>query len=290
MVFAPDTSIKRRAWMAGGLAALAWRPALAEAHVRIGITAVMLTDQAAFLNRWAQWLTPRLGRQVVFVARDDYQPIMDLLLAEQLDAAWICGYPYVRYESQLRLLAVPLHEGRPQYRAYLIRSRGAAHPDGWADLRGRVLAFSDPLSNSGWLVAQGQLAAAGLSGADLRRSFFAHGHRNVTEAVAARLADAGSVDGYVWDTMQRLGMAAAQQTEVVWRSDWHGFPPLVVPAAGDPALADRLRQALLTMAGDDEGRALLAALNLNGFTTAVPALFDSIRALARRVPGSGVTA
>ena len=39
---------------------------------------------------------------------------------------------------------------------------------GWADLRDKVFAFSDPLSNSGWLVAQGQLGAVGLSTSDLR--------------------------------------------------------------------------------------------------------------------------
>lgn len=292
MSLASDSISSRRRWLRGGLAGLATvvaRPLRAAPPLRIGVTAVMLADQAAFLAHWAAWLGPRLARPVVFVAREDYQPILDLLFAGQLEAAWICGYPYVRFEPRLRLLAVPLHAGRPLYRAYLIRHRDAAGPARWADLRGRVLAYSDPLSNSGWLVAQGQLAAAGLTDADLRRSFFAHGHRHVAEAVAARLADAGSIDGYVWDTMRRLGMAAAQQTEVVWRSDWHGFPPLVVPAEGDPAVAEALRAALLAMPSDDPGRALLAALNLDGFTTAAPGLFDSIRALARQVPGSGVT-
>ena len=32
---------------------------------------------------------------------------------------------------------------------------------GWGDMAGKVFAYSDPLSNSGWLVAQGELAAAG---------------------------------------------------------------------------------------------------------------------------------
>lgn len=60
-------------------------------RLRIGLTPVILADQAAFLARWADYLAPRVGCPVVFVARDEYQPILDLLFGGQLDAAWICG-------------------------------------------------------------------------------------------------------------------------------------------------------------------------------------------------------
>jgi hypothetical protein len=44
------------------------------------------------------------------------------------------------------------------------------------------------------------------------------------------------------------------------------------------------------MSGDDAGRALLKSLNLDGFIAGQPAMFDSIRQLARSVPGAGVPA
>lgn len=270
---------------------VAARPAWAQVpppRLRIGLTPVILADQAAFLARWAAYLSERLGIAVSFVARDEYQPILDLLFGGQLDAAWLCGYPYVRYQSQLRLLAVPLYRGQPTYQAYLIRPLGSSLK-AWAELREKVVAYSDRLSNSGWLVAQGQLAEAGVATAELKRAFFAHGHRNVAEAVAARLAHAGSIDGYVWETMRLHGLAAASQTEVVWRSPSHGFPPLVMPAAAEhPALA-ALQRTLLDMPQDAAGRPLLQALNLDGFVPGRPAMFDSIRTLAQSVAGSGVT-
>ena len=157
-------------------------------------------------------------------------------------------------------------------------------------MRGKVFAYSDRLSNSGWLVAQGQLAAAGIGAGDLKRAFFAHGHRNVAEAVAAHLADAGSIDGYVWETMRQQKLAAALQTEVVWRSTPHGFPPIVAPVgSGHPQLG-ALQRVLQSMPNDATGRALLKSLNLDGFLPGSVSMFDSIRALARSVPGSGVAA
>jgi phosphonate transport system substrate-binding protein len=290
--------LRRRLLLQGGAGALSVRsvaPVFAQAErVRVGLTAVILADQAAFLTRWAQYLSGRLATQVTFAVRDSYQAILDMLFAGELDAAWICGFPYVRYQRQLRLLAVPLYQGQPTYQSYLIRPRAVRPEDatvrGWSDLRGKVFAYSDPLSNSGWLVAQGQLAAAGIASRDLKRSFFAHGHRHVAEAVAARLAHAGSIDGYVWETMREQQMGAAGQTEVIWKSIQHGFPPLVAPLGAGHFKIDELQRTLLAMKSDEAGRSLLNALNLDGFVAGTPALFASIRSLALTVAGSGVAA
>lgn len=284
----------RRRWVAGTAALIgAPRWARAQARLRIGLTAVILADQAAFLARWAEYLSQRLGMQVTFASRDQYQTVHDLLNNGQVDAAWTCGYPFIRFQSQLQLLAVPLYLRQPVYQAYLIRPLDGNDPApvrGWGDMTGKVFAYSDPLSNSGWLVAQGELATAGIGQRDLKRSFFAHGHRNVADAVASRLADAGSIDGYVWETMRLQGMAGAMQTEVIWKSRLHGFPPLVAAAHTAPAHLEPLQRGLLGMARDDAGRALLKSLNLDGFIAGHPGLFDSIRQLARSVPGSGVAA
>lgn len=254
--------------------------------LHIGLTAVILADQAAFLTRWSEYLSERMGVPVVFVARESYQAILDLLFSHQIDAAWMCGYPYVRHQAQLRLLAVPVYQGQPLYQSYLIRTRDASTKlGGWANLKHRVLAYSDPLSNSGWLVAQAQLLAAGLGPQDLLRSFFAHGHSNVAEAVASGLAHAGCIDGYVWETMQLQKIASVAKTQVIWKSEFYGFPPIVVRREDRNAALEMLGQTLLAMHDEAHGQDLLRALNLNAFAKPSLALYDSIRELVKRVHG-----
>lgn len=280
--------MKRRQFLSAAAAPLNALADGAPGQLRIGLTAVILADQAAFLARWSAYLGQALGRPVRFVARESYQSILELLFAEQLDAAWICGYPFVLNEARLRLVAVPLYQGAPFYQSYLIGSRRKASAlHGWVDLKGRVFAYSDPLSNSGWLVAQQQLAIAGLAATDLKRAFFAHGHRNVAEAVGAGLADAGSIDGYVWETMRAQAIPVVAQTEVLWKSELHGFPPLVTLANGRAQGMAPLQRALLGMSADPRGRDLLAALNLGGFTVGDSKLYDSIRALIKWERGAG---
>ncbi|ROZ66230.1 PhnD/SsuA/transferrin family substrate-binding protein [Ramlibacter sp. WS9] len=245
--------------------------------MRIGLTAVILNDQAAFLSRWAEYLSKRTGTPISFVSRDTYQTIVDQLLAAQLDAAWLCGYPYVLHQSRMQLIAVPLYQGKPLYQAYLIRPlQGESDINSWADVKGKVVAFSDPLSNSGWLVAQAQMRAAGVDPRSLKKSFFAYGHRHVAEAVASRLAQAGSIDGYVWETMRQRRMPAVEQTEVAWKSEFFGFPPLVTTHSDNDERVQKLKTVLLDMRNEAEGRDILQALNLTAFEAGSPSLFDSI--------------
>lgn len=140
-----------------------------------------------------------------------------------------------------------------------------------------MFAYSDPDSNSGWLVPRTTLMKAGIDPErHFARSFYTWGHRNVVSAVAAGLAQGGAVDGYVWDTLQRVAPALAAKTRVAWRSDRYGFPPLAVPATLDAATEQRLRTALLGMAGDAAGRSLLDELELSGFGEFRAELFDGI--------------
>lgn len=257
-----------------------------QAPLRIGLTAVILADQAAFLARWSAYLSERMGTDVIFMARESYQSILDLLFSKQIDAAWICGYPYVRHQTQLRLLAVPMYQDKPLYQSYLIRTRQpSSGVNAWGDLKNRVLAYSDPLSNSGWLVAQAQLRLAGLAARDLRRTFFAHGHNNVAQAVSSGLAHAGCIDGYVWETMQLQKAASVQNTQVVWKSDYYAFPPIVVRQDNKNAQLPLLGQSLFDMPNDASGLELLRALNLSGFTKPQSGVYDSIRELVKSVHG-----
>ena len=273
------------AWLAAGMALPG--AARATATARIGLTPVFLLSDLELLASLERYLAGRLGIGVDLVTRRSYQEITALLLSGQLDAAWICGYPYIRNRDRLELIAVPLWPGRPLYQAYLLaaaegagQSGAGAAAEDLAGLRGGIHAFSDPDSNSGFLVTQALLA--GLSetpSSFFSRTFFTYGHRNVVRAVANGLADSGSVDGYVWEVMDELEPAMTARTRIVRRSEWLGFPPLVVPRARrDAALSEAIDTVFRAMHEDAEGRSLLQVLRLDGFAEAEDALFDAIAA------------
>jgi len=257
-----------------------------EMPLRIGLTPVFLDHQTSFLEEWRAYLERKLGRPVVFAQRSSYRGVVELMLQGELDFAWLCGYPYVRNRADMRLLATPVYQGAPLYRSYLIVPASDSTTRSLADLRGRIFAYSDPDSNSGYLVTQHRLLAS-QSGAQsfFRRAFFTWSHRKVVEAVAANVADGGAVDGYVWDTLAQLHPELTARTRVVERSELFGFPPIVARQSVSNADMAVMREVLLTMNSDEQGRALLARLNLDGFQNSTPDLYDGIETMMTRVLG-----
>ena len=157
--------------------------------LRFGTTPVFLDDQVGFLARWAGYLSDAVGTKVDFVSRRSYRDIMAPLLAGELDAAWICGFPWVVNKAQLRGLSIPLYRDKPLYQSYLIVPATDTRSASFADLRGKVFAYSDPDSNSGCLVPRTTLMKAGIDpDTFFARSFYTWGHRNVVNAVASGLA------------------------------------------------------------------------------------------------------
>lgn len=252
--------------------------------IRIGLTSVFLHDQTAFVIAWRKYLEARLKRPVIIVQRASYREIVELLGSGKLDFAWLCGYPYVKHKAHLNLLAVPQYQGSPTYRSYLIVPATDKHTTDITDLRGKVFAFPDPDSNSGYLVPVHELRKSNERfGTFFSKTFFTWSHRKVIEAVAASLAQGGAVDGYVWDTLALQDPELTARTRVAKMSKEFGFPPFVSGKTVSPGDAAAMRDALLTMAQDAEGRALLHRLRLDGFVAAHDGMFDGIERMMRAI-------
>jgi phosphonate transport system substrate-binding protein len=140
-----------------GAAQRAWAQ-VPPASIRLGLTPVFLSDDLAMLQQLREYLARRTGMAVSLVHRRTYEEITSLLLSRQLTAAWICGYPYVAYQDQLSLVATPLWRGKPYYQSYLICGADRVATS-LSELEGDIHAFSDPNSNSGYLVTCAALAS-----------------------------------------------------------------------------------------------------------------------------------
>jgi phosphonate transport system substrate-binding protein len=285
-------AIDRRRFLAtagsGCLAATAPRYGrAADAPLRFGLTPVFLTSDLVLLEALKAYLASALDRPVHLVSRRTYQEITALVVSRQLDAAWICGYPFVAFRNELALVAVPMWNGKPLYQSYLIAGRDTPAKT-LADLAGTVHAFSDPDSNSGYLVTRAALAEMGTSPTKFFRQFFyTYGHRNVIRAVSAGLAAGGSVDGYVYDVLAETDTELVANTRIIRKSELLGFPPIACAAedAGSPTTV-RLRDALVRMSLEPQGRAVLNMLRLDGFSEETPQLFDGIAAKMKLVRGA----
>ena len=246
--------------------------------IRFGMTPAFLHDQHRLLEEWRFYMIRQLGRKVEFTQRDSYRETMDLLRLNQLDFAWVCDYPYLHLRKLLRLLVVPLYRGKPTYHSYLIVNARDKESRSIGDLRGKLFAYADPYSNSGYLVPRYRIHLLGENPETFfKKSFFTWSHRKVVEAVASGLAHGGAVDSYVWDTLATLEPELTKRTRIVWTSPGYGFPPMVAHVNNvDDADFRQMQELLLGMSQEREGKALLKRLNLDAFSIQSPDLYDSV--------------
>ena len=88
--------------------------------LRFGLTPVFLNNDLELLAALQAYLAQSTGRAIELVTRRTYQEVTALLVSGELDAAWICGYPFVKFRKELDLVAVPDWNGKPLYQSYLI--------------------------------------------------------------------------------------------------------------------------------------------------------------------------
>jgi len=249
--------------------ALLWlTPACAVPPLQIGLTPIIPYDEIGLDEDLRKYLEGKLRRPVEFVRRDSYRPAMDLVAHDQIDVAWVSVYPYVylQHHFNLRLLATPVYGGQPFFRAYLIVPSDDKSTKSLLQLAGKIFAYADPYSFSGYLYPRYELHEAGKDASTFfAKTFFTKGHKRVVRAVAEGLADGGYVDGYIWDSLAKSEPQLTAKTRIVEMSGPHGFPPLVAANKLSARDFDELRRVLVGMSADPAGAQLLKRLGLDGF-------------------------
>lgn len=254
------------------------------APIRIGISPAVLHDQHGAMIDLRRYLEGKTGRAIELIPRSSYRETFDLMRQGKLDFAWVSAYPYLYLQRTLkvRLLVVPLFQGRPFFRACLIVPASDKTTSGLLDLGGKFFAYADPDSFSGHFLPRYELRRAGKdSRTFFAKTFFVHGQRNVVRAVADGLADAAYVHDFAWDALAEHEPDLAAGVRVAARSQEYGAAPIVARANVDAADARLLQRVLLEMADDTEGAALLKGQRIDGFGISEPQAYEGVGRIMR---------
>jgi phosphonate transport system substrate-binding protein len=234
--------------------------------------ATMVGAEATFsaYQRLVRTIARRVGRKEVFVLCPSYADVRRALEQGRLDVALVCTgtYAYAYREGRIRLLVEPEFEQGLDYRCLIIVPAGstAQKPD---DLRGKVMAFTDPESNTGFLVPSQMLAKRGWRSASFfGRIVFTGSHDRSIQAVARAIVDAAAVDSLVWESVKGRDPLLTERVRVIWASEAFGPPPVVVPRDLDESVQDALRAAFVSLHESEEGRQLLSEIGIVRFVPA----------------------
>jgi len=236
-----------------------------------------------------EYLSNRLERPVSLVQRRTYGEINELIRVGRVEFAFVCSGAYVEGHGSfgMELLAAPVVDGKSTYRSYILVGNGVKARS-FADLQGKRFAFTDILSNTGFLYPMGLLRTIDPRAASFfSKVIFTHSHDRSIQAVADQLVDAAAVDSLVYNQLVARNKTLATKTRIIARSAPFGIPPIVVHPNLRRRLKEKLRVALLAMGDDPAAAKALAGLGISRFVGISDAAYDSVRTVAKSVRGRG---
>lgn len=235
-------------------------------------TITSYSDLVSYLGR-------RLQMRAELVQRASYVETNDLVRQGKVDVALVCSGAYVAgsRDGSMELLVAPQVSGRTVYYSYIIVPKESPVQE-IRQLRGKVFAFTDPLSNTGRLAMVYLLHQMGERPETFfQKVIYTYSHDNSLKAVADRLVDGAAVDSLVYHFALAREPSLEEKIRVIHQSPPYGIPPVVVPSRLDPERKSRLRQIFLTMHQDPEGQAILANLMIDRFVLLDDSAYASIR-------------
>jgi phosphonate transport system substrate-binding protein len=236
-------------------------------------------DTYSAYSRLFRRMGEKLGVPIEFVQRRTYREVNDMLVSGALDAALVCTGGYLdlrqRVPGGAPLIAVPVVGGTQTYQALIVVSAASSIHE-IRDLAGKRFAYTDELSFSGRAWARRLLLDLGLDPDHFFAStIYTRSHDRSVAALVQGLVDGVAIHGVVYAHLLAADPGLEQKLRVINRSPPFGAMPVVASPHLSPATLARLREILLGLDDDPEGRAALEVIGVDRFDAAPPSLYDS---------------
>lgn len=259
--------------------------------LRVAVAAVIspkgtVESYSPFLD----YLEAKLNRPIELVQRRTYLEVNDLIEHGEVDIAFICTSAYIQGHDLfgMELLVAPQVGGETTYNSYLIVPT-SSNALSMKDLRGKVFAFTDPISLSGRVYPTYLLQQFGFTPEEFfSRTFYTYSHDEAIRAVASGVADGAAVDSLVYDYAVARDPSLAEKVKVIHRSPDFGIPPVVVSPFIRPQVKEELQLLLLEMANDPIAHDALTSIGVERFVLIDDSAYDSVRTLVGIIPTSAV--
>lgn len=232
------------------------------------------------------WLSEEIGVPVEGFVTIDHAAAVEALRNGDADISFMGALPFVLAEKEIG--AVPLlsevYRDAPSYTGRVFVRRDSGFKT-LADLKGRDIAFADPISESGYMYPLAEFERAGVIAGPkdaedfFGRIFFAGGYQQAMQAMAEGLVDAAGASQYA-----DLLLTPLQQSQVTWIAESEAIPSHVVIARPelDASLRQRFVTAMMKLNMPEHRDKLRYLYGPDGYVATDPSVYDGVRKMAQR--------
>jgi len=204
------------------------------------------------------YLSKKLGMNVILVLFPDYASIVEYLKTNQIDIVALAPMDYIKAQQEQGVipLVAPTIQGQAVQKSVIITRRDSGI-EALSDLKGKTFAFVDKNSALGYLIPRILLMQNSINPLrDLKAIFFTGSDDKVFHCVLDKKVDAGAMARHLY---QYLSKSSKRSREITILAESQEIPQdLLVARKGlNEELTIRLRDLLINLYLSDEGRKIL---------------------------------
>lgn len=234
----------------------------------------------------ADYLHDATGYYFKVAVPTSYASVIEALGTNETDIAWLATFAYIlaneKFGAEVALTTV--RNGLEKYRGQFL-----AHADSdinsIEDIAGKVIAYTDAASTSGYLYPSAILAEKGIKPKDM---MYAGGHPQVILAVYQRTVDVGCTfwspkdeEGHIRDARRAVIDTypdVEEKVKIIGYTDWIPNDTVTFRKDFPVEMKENIVQSLLDFAASEEGHDVLSTLlDIDNFVRADDSDYDVVR-------------
>lgn len=237
------------------------------------------------------YLAEKLGRDVTPVTEQDFTSMNTLLRKGQVDFAATGSTALTpRDRNTLRIIAIPVIHGKMSFRSYIITNKRYKITS-VKELKGHTFAFTDRMTGSGALYPIYLIIKTFNNSPEhiLKKIYYTRSNERSIYLLNRGVIEAAAVDSVVFDKIHKHTPKATENITVIHKSPEMIAPPFVASARLDSVTLRRLKNILLNMHNDPEGRVVLREMNIDRYAPAGRKAYQSFMDIRKSVDSFGHT-
>jgi len=229
------------------------------------------------------YLEKETGMKVKYNVATNYTGIVEALRNKTADMGFMGPLQYVmahHYAGATPILG-EVYQGKPEYvsRIFVRKDSGIKTIQ---DLKAKSIAFTDPISSSGYLYPLELFRSSGLVKKDasefFKRTYFAGGDEQAIRAVLNGFVDAAGIGQFAYNLLR-----PEERSEIITIADSAPLPShcVVLREGFSPSMAKKLKKALLALNEGPNKHLLQNLYGVDGYVPVTNETYAGVEKVAR---------
>lgn len=233
----------------------------------------------------AAYLSRKTGLRISLTVLPRYGNIIDNFIEQGMDGAFFGSFTYALAHAKLGVEVIARPEtsnGTSTYHGLIFvrKDSGIRAPE---QMRGKRFALVDKATTAGYLLPLAYFKKHGFDyKTGLREAYYCGTHEDTIYDVLTRKADIGAAKNTVYEKLAESNDRIRKELLVLERSPAVPENGLAVRNDLDPSVKRKLREALLSMDADAEGRRVLQTFGAKKFITTSDSDYQPVYRYARQ--------